>query len=129
MGAVAVADRLDAAKDLFEREVFDRLGMLGQIAGGAIEIAALRDLECDTADRPAPSHRLARIPLAGRDYRLACPVERGCRTRHSRHRRPAHFPTGRSNVNSPQFVRSRGEVMLSDPAEVERRQRILMDAL
>ena len=64
--AVLGANHVDAAIDLVEWQVFQRLRRLGEVAQGAIEVAALRDLQRDATHRPAPPQVLARAPLPGR---------------------------------------------------------------
>jgi len=63
--SVVIEHQIDAPEQFLERNVLHRLGVLGQVARRAIEIAALRDLERHAADRPAPAHQLASAPLAG----------------------------------------------------------------
>lgn len=53
MRAIVVEVQIDAPEQFLERNILHRLGMLRQVAGGAVEIAALGDLERDAADRPA----------------------------------------------------------------------------
>jgi hypothetical protein len=65
MWAIVIEDQIDAPEQFLERNVLHRLGMLRQVAGRAVEIATLRDLERDAADRPATTHELIFGPLAG----------------------------------------------------------------
>src|SRR5262249_40134763 len=60
-GAVRAADGVDPLEHDLEGHVLDRLGALREVAEGAIEVAALRDLERHAADgRAAPEPRVRR---------------------------------------------------------------------
>src|SRR5262249_21956732 len=65
MWTIVIEDQIDAPEQFLKRNVFYRLGMLRQVAGSAVEIAALRDFERDASDRPTTAHKLTCRPLLG----------------------------------------------------------------
>ncbi len=56
---------IDTAEYLLKWNVFHPLGVLREIAGGTVEVAALRYLKSYATDHLAPSHERAVVPLAG----------------------------------------------------------------
>src|SRR5262249_29395031 len=58
--AVLVAHSLEALEDELDRDVFDLLRRLREVAERAVEVAALRDLDRHASDRIPPPDRLRR---------------------------------------------------------------------